>query len=280
MPSEPSDTNPAQRQRWNDQRWTEIWPRRERFTDTVTPQLLEIAALRPGEHILDIGSGGGKTAVEAGRRVLPQGTVVGADISAPLVALARERAAAVGASNVSFDVVDMQHDPVNGGPFDVALSQFGVMFFDDPVTAFANIAKHLRANGRLVFACWQEASRNPWAPAFAIPHLIAPVPPPAAGKSPTGPFALADPERTAGILRDAGFADVERTAFDVPVDLPEDAVVDDDHLAFMGVPDADLPEARRAIKDHLQQFRLDPLSPELFRYPIAFQIFEATRAER
>ena len=169
----------------------------------------------------------------------------------------------------------MQNEKVPGAPFDVAMSQFGVMFFDEPVTAFVNIARHLREDGRIGFACWQAAERNPWFFALALAPFLQPMPPPAEGKSPTGPFALADPERTAGILGEAGFADIRRTAIEFTVDLPEDVIVDDEQLAFMGVADSDMPAARRAMDEHMAQFRL---SPEVSRFPLALQIFEARRA--
>src|SRR5258706_356465 len=101
-----------------------------------------------------------------------------------------------------------------------------------------------------------------------------PMPRPAEGKSPTGPFGLADAERTAGILRDAGFSDIRRTAIEFTVDLPEDAIVDDEQLRFMGVAESDMYAARRAMDGHMAQFRLNP---EVSRFPLAFQIFEARR---
>ena len=91
MPDE-RETNEAERRRWNDARWTAVWPKRERLTDAVTAYVLDAAALQPGERVLDVGSGGGKTSIAAARAVGPTGAVVGADISTPLRALAERRA--------------------------------------------------------------------------------------------------------------------------------------------------------------------------------------------
>jgi SAM-dependent methyltransferase len=267
--------NAGERRRWNDERWTSVWPRRERFTDAVTPRLLDALALTPGERVLDIGCGGGKATIEASRRVGPQGSAIGADLSVPLVELARRRAREAAADNVTFQVVDMQQDTVPGRPFDAAMSQFGVMFFEEPVTAFVNIARHLRVDGRVVFACWQSIDRNPWFVASALAPFLPPVAPPAEGKSPTGPFALADPDRTTGIMRDAGFSAIRRTPIELTVDLPEDSIIDDDQLEFMGVSERDMPAARRAVDEHMSPFRQ---SAEISRFPLSFQIFEARLA--
>ncbi len=267
------ETNEAERRRWNDERWAAVWPKRERLTDAVTAFVLEAAALRPGERVLDVGCGGGKTSLAAARAVGGDGAVVGADLSAPLRALAARRAAEASVDNASFYVVDMQTDMVEGRPFDVALSQFGVMFFDEPVAAFSNIRAHLKPGGRLVFACWQADDKNPWVFATAITEFLPPPPTLAAGKSPTGPFALADPELTTAILGSAGFRDVRRTAHEIPVEAPHDAVVDDVQFELMGIPSERLPAARAAVAEHMQQFVVDA---ELSRFPLAFQIFEAT----
>jgi SAM-dependent methyltransferase len=265
--------NEVERQRWNDDVWTAVWPKRERFTDAVTASVLQAAALQPGERVLDVGSGGGKTSQAAGRLVGPEGAVVGADISVALCELATGRASDAGAANVTFRVVDMQTGALEGEAFDVAMSQFGVMFFDEPATAFANIRAHLKLGGRLVFACWQAIERNPWFFAPALAGLLPTPPPPAAGKSPTGPFQLADRERTSEMLRAAGFADVRSTEHNVDVDVPEDSVVDKAQLAFMGVPPERLEEAMAAVSDYMSQF---VVSPTVSRFPLAFQVFEAT----
>ena len=167
----------------------------------------------------------------------------------------------------------MQTDPVQGAPFDVAMSQFGVMFFDEPVTAFANIRAQLEPGGRLAFACWQSADRNPWFFSVAIAEFVPPPPEPPPGKSPTGPFALADPVRTAGILEAAGFVEIVRTEHDIEIDAPEDSVVDDDQLAFIGIPEDELPAAEAALHAHMQQFRLES---GLCRFPLRFQLFRAS----
>ena len=266
-------TNEVERQRWNDERWASLWPKRERLTDAVSAFVLDAAALSPGERVLDVGCGGGKTALAAGLAVGAKGAVIGADISVPLTELATRRAAEAGATNVEFRVLDMQTDTVGGQAFDVALSQFGVMFFDDPITAFGNVRAHLRPGGRIAFACWQAGERNPWFFAPAIAELLPPPPAPAPGKAPTGPFALADAERTSGILRSAGFGDVRCTAHEFAIEAPQDSVVDEAQLAFMGVPPDKLAAAQVLVAEHMGQFAL---SPTLSRFPLAFQVFQAT----
>ena len=270
---DPMDANEAERRRWNDEGWTAMWPKRERFTDAVTPLLVDALALRPGERVLEVGSGGGKAAQAAARKVGPEGAVVGADISAALSALATTRATDGGVHNVTFHVVDMQTDHVPGAPFDAAMSQFGVMFFSDPVAAFANVRAHLRSGGRLAFACWQSVDRNPWFFGLALAGIAPPPPPPAPGQSPTGPFTLADPAHVTGILASAGFEDADVRPHRLELELPEDSVVDDAQLRFIGIAPERMDEARAAVDAHMLQFRLPS---GLNRFPLAFQIVTAT----
>ncbi len=275
IPVEPTiETNEIERRRWNDERRAGIWPKRERLTDEVTAFLLGAAAPKPDERVLDVGCGGGRTSLAAAAAVGAGGAVVGADISAPLLALAAERAREAGVANVSFQLVDMQADTVLGGPFELAISQFGVMFFDEPVTAFRNIRAQLRPGGRLAFASWQGTDRNPWFFGLAVNEFVPAPPEPAPGKSPTGPFSLADPERTTAILTSAGFQNVRRVAHELTVDAPHDAVVDDVQLELLGIPADELPAARAATAEYMQRFVVDA---ELSRFPLAFQIFEAVR---
>lgn len=267
-----AEPNETERRRWNDEEWAASWPKRERLTDEVTGHLLAASALRPGERVLDIGSGGGKAALAAAQAVGPEGVVIGADVSAPLAELAVQRARAADVGHVAFHVVDVQTDPIAGGPFDVAMSQFGVMFFDEPAVAFGNIRAHLEPGGRLAFACWQSLERNPWFYAAAVADFVPPPPKPPPGKSPTGPFALADAERTTNMLVAAGFTDVRRATHEITVDTPADSVVDDSLLRFMGIPADLLPAAQAAVATHMRQFEL---GSGLSRFPLAFQIFQA-----
>jgi SAM-dependent methyltransferase len=268
-----NDANAAERRRWNDESWVAAWPRREAMTDSVSPFLLEALAPTAGERVLDVGSGGGKTTIAAAKLVGPAGSATGADISAGLVDLAERRAADAGVKNVSFAVADMQRDTVAGAPFDAVMSQFGVMFFDEPETAFTNIHAHLAPGGRLVFACWQTMERNPWFVGTALAGLAPPPPAPGPGKSPTGPFALGDAERTQGILEAAGFRNVRRIPHDLLPEVPQDSLFDDAQLHRMGVPEDKLDAARAAMNAHLARFES---GPGLVKLPLAFQIFDAT----
>lgn len=264
-------SNEAERRRWNDCAWAAAWPKRERLTTAVTDGLLSQARLRPGDAVLDIGTGGGVAALAAGR-IVGDGKVVGADISAPLIELARGRGEAQAATNVSFVVANLQDDTVPGGPFDAAISQFGVMFFDEPETAFANIRRQLVSGGRLGFACWQAPDLNPWFPGSALAGIAPPPPPPEPGKSPTHPFSLSDPGHTAQILEASGWREVSSTSHELVVTVDRDTIVDDEALGFFGVPSDALGAAWEAIDRQLAPItradgRIDA--------PLAFQIFTA-----
>jgi SAM-dependent methyltransferase len=266
------EVNAAERRHWNDAYWASVWPRREVMTSAVTDLLLKHLDLHPGERVLDVGSGGGTVTIAAAARVGPGGSVVGADISVPLVELSRGRAADQQVSNVSFCVADVQRDTVSGAPFDVAVSQFGVMFFDEPVTAFANIRRHLAPGGRLAFACWQARERNPWFVGPALAGFAPPPPPPAPGKSPTGPFAFSDPKRVAEILAGAGWKSPVRNAYELVATVDRDALTDRGQLRFLGVPEDALEDAERAVDEQLR-----PLQTADGRIdaPLAVQIFTA-----
>lgn len=181
-------------------RWQDIWR-------PFGAAMLDIAALQPREQVLDVGCGDGVTSVEAAGLVA-SGAVVGVDISAPMLDLARRRADAARVDNVEFLEADAQTHPFPAGAFDVVISRFGVTFFADPQAAFGNLARSLRPDGRLVFVCWQEPTKIEWAAVaigVAAAHLGLPdFGPPGA----PGPFAMADGTRLSRVVEAAGFHDV------------------------------------------------------------------------
>jgi len=194
---------------WNG-RPADIWAREaERFDSLLAPfgrRLLTAAALDPGERVLDVGCGNGAVSLEAARVVGGNGQVTGLDLSATMLKVARRRAKEQG---IAVDFVQGDAQTISfEQPFDIVVSRFGVMFFEDPETAFANLAKAARPGGRLCFVCWQEMFANEWiaVPAMAmVAHVGMPELPEAGAP---GPFALADPGRTRGILESAGWLEV------------------------------------------------------------------------
>jgi SAM-dependent methyltransferase len=153
------------------------------------------------DHVLDIGCGAGQTTRQAARTA-SAGSALGVDVSAAAVERARELAGAEGLGNVTFEHADGQIHGFPAARFDVAISRFGTMFFDDPVAAFANIRRTLRPGGRLVMMVWQAAERNEWEVAIRRSLDVA-----GASAGPD-PFSLADPPAVTEILHAAGFAGV------------------------------------------------------------------------
>ncbi len=152
------------------------------------------------EHVLDIGCGLGQTTCEAAR-LARAGSALGVDISEAAIERARELARAQGVRNVGFERADAQVHGFAPERFDLALSRFGTMFFDDPVAAFGNVGRALRPAGRLVMMVWQAAERNEWS--VAIREALA-----ADGPGGSEAFSLGDPAVVTGMLEAAGFGEV------------------------------------------------------------------------
>jgi ubiquinone/menaquinone biosynthesis C-methylase UbiE len=123
--------------------------------------LRRAAGVRPHDHVVDVGCGAGQTTRQAARTA-PAGSALGVDISAPAIGRARELARTEGLRNVTFEHANAQVYRFPQARFDLAISRFGTMFFDDPVAAFANIGRALRPAGRLVMMVWQAHERNEW----------------------------------------------------------------------------------------------------------------------
>lgn len=173
-----------------------------------------LAAARVGmfDRVLDIGCGAGQTTREAARAA-EKANVVGVDVSADVLEIARRRSAEAGLHNVTFDLADAQQHDFPAAGFDLCISRFGVMFFADPAAAFANIARAMRPGGRLAWMVWQGQEQNTWS--GAIRQALAPggTISADAGKA----FSLGDPAIATELLSTAGFASIDFAEVREPV---------------------------------------------------------------
>jgi SAM-dependent methyltransferase len=261
--------NDGQRQYFNDPKRVERWPTREPFTELAIAPLLAAANLKPAMAVADIGCGGGMTTVRASELVGPSGRVVGVDISPAMVALAHSRPHP---SSVTYLEADAQTDNLAGGPFDRIISQFGLMFFEDPVAAFVNLASHLKPGGSLHGVVWQEMEHN----LSFMAHRMA-----ARGftrhteggqTGQLGAFAFANRDVVDGYLVDAGFAPAtwERSTLIRPSLLDE--VVTRNTLLLAGIDESVVDEAYDAAVAELAPITHDGI----VACPLAIQVFSTT----
>lgn len=202
--------NQHQAEAWNgpeSAHWVDNADRYDRQIAAVSDALFASLALGPDDAVLDVGCGSGAVARRAAHVARH---VLGADISGPLVAVAVDRARAESLTNVEFVVADAQTHPFGEGAFDLVVSQFGLMFFDQPATAFANLRRCLASGGRIAFTCWQEMEANEWLSIVAgavAPHVALP----SLGGQAGGPgmFSLKDGSEVAALLDQAGFINVD-----------------------------------------------------------------------
>jgi SAM-dependent methyltransferase len=214
--------NAEQAEAWNGasgQHFIEQRERHERMRSRLTARLLAAAQIQDGDNVLDIGCGCGDTTILAARAT-PSGHALGADLSRIQLAEAGRLTAGAGVTNARFEAADAQVHPFPAGTFDVVLSNFGVMFFDDPGAAFANLRNALRRGGRLAFLCWRTREENPffttgYAEAAAVlGHRERP--------GPDAAFSLADPSRVGALLSGARFGGVEFAKADEPMLIGRD----------------------------------------------------------
>ncbi|MGX1882862.1 class I SAM-dependent methyltransferase [Streptomyces sp. NPDC055287] len=201
-----SIVNTQQAEAWNGYEGIH-WARNQDRWDAVNAgfnePLLAAAAIGGGDRVLDIGCGGGMTTRLAARQAR-SGRAMGLDLSAPLLERAREAAGRENLDNVHFQQGDAQACPFEPAVFDVAISRFGVMFFADPVAAFANIGRALRPGGRVAFVCAAEAEGNEWLRTLAELRDILPIGGFGATGGP-GMFSMADPATVRDVLSAAGY---------------------------------------------------------------------------
>jgi SAM-dependent methyltransferase len=209
-----SAPNAEQLAYWNGEAG-ERWARQDELMAAllapIAGALLDHADPAGCRRALDVGCGGGSQSLMLAERLGPDARVTGVDISGPLLGVARTRAAAAPADAAALDFLqaDAAHHAFEPGGFDLLFSRFGVMFFDQPAAAFANLHRAMAPGGRLAFVCWQSLQDNPWT-WLSVQAALRFVPPP----EPTdpeapGPFAFANPARIETVLMAAGFSDID-----------------------------------------------------------------------
>ncbi|MGK3982900.1 class I SAM-dependent methyltransferase [Sorangium sp. So ce136] len=260
--SEANQPNRDQAALWNEAGGP-IWVEMQEVLDAVLAPsgapLLEEGFPGEGGRVLDVGCGAGATALAMARRLGPTGRCLGVDISGPLVAAARARAAAEGLSSAAFVQADAQTHGFEPDHFDAVISRFGVMFFDDPAAAFANIRRAARRSAKLSFVAWRSPAENPFmttaarAAAPFLPNL--PVPAPDAPSQ----FAFADRDRVQRILDASGWTDVDIRPIDVPSGVAEkDLLAYVTRLGPVGLALRDADEPTRARTAEAVRAAFDP----------------------
>jgi len=212
--------NLEQAEHWNSGDEVGHWiARQDAYDRMLAPfaeMIVDAAAIHPGEHVLDIGCGCGAT-TRAVAQLVGTGVSVGIDLSGPMLERARADATAAGQTNTRFVQADAQVYEFGDELFDAVISRFGIMFFADPVRAFANIHGATRDGGRLAFVCWQPLIENEWllVPGGAIAQHV-PLPDLGSPNAP-GMFAFADPDRIRTTLTDAGWRDIDVASRHTPL---------------------------------------------------------------
>jgi SAM-dependent methyltransferase len=261
--------------------WATYHREYERLLGVFDSTLIGAGDVRSDDRILDIGCGTGATtralAAHAG-----DGSVLGLDLSGPMLTIARNAALRETIPNLEFVQGDAQVYPFVAASFDVAVSRMGCMFFGDPATAFANVRGALRPGGRLALTVWQEVAANQWL--TAIDHALGE----AAsgddvddGDEPTGyapgPFSLADPELCSSLLEGAGFVDVSVAALRIPLAF---GTVDDAQAFLETWIDDDLDDDGRArATATLHQLLVENATADGVLLPSASWLITARRAD-
>jgi SAM-dependent methyltransferase len=205
---------------WNGpggQHWTDRQQTQDILLAPVSDLLIDRAKAKAGDRIVDVGCGCGATTTALAQKVGPTGHVLGVDVSAPMLARARQIAPA--GLPVDFTLADATVYPFDPASFDLLASRFGVMFFAQPALSFANMRKALRRPARLTFACWRDPRDNPWlmAPLQAVYKHVPKLP--QLGPEDPGPFSFASEQRVNRILGEAGFLGIAMEPCNLSLDV-------------------------------------------------------------
>jgi ubiquinone/menaquinone biosynthesis C-methylase UbiE len=237
---------------WNDtagRAWVDRQESLDRLFEPFEKLLVEAVAKRKAQRVLDIGCGTGSTTLAIARQIGANGAAIGLDISEPMIALARERATRVSAPP-RFICADAQTHAFDDRGFDMVVSRFGVMFFDDSVRAFANLRRATSKGGALSAIVWRSREDNPFmtaaerAAAAFFPQMLA------RKSAEPGQFAFADQKRVQTILAKSGWTEIAIEPLDVACTLPKREL--DDYITRLGplgrlLPQLDAPKRAQVL---------------------------------
>jgi len=217
----------AQAAVWNGlagRNWIEMQESLDRLFKPFEDVLVEEVSLCHARRVLDVGCGPGTTTLAVARLPWVKGRSTGIDISEPMIGAARARAEREG-SPARFICANAQSYPFEPGSFDTIISRFGVMFFDDPIAAFANLRSAATDHTELRLVVWRSPAENHFmttaerAAAPLLPKL------PVRRPDEPGPFALSDDRRVRTILEESGWTQIELRPVDVDCTLPETELI-------------------------------------------------------
>ena len=212
------------RQQWQTaaESWHRWGPTLERWLGPATQQMLDLAAIRTGNRVLDVAAGAGGQTLAAAQRVGPSGHVLATDISPNILEYASQSAQAEGLTHIATRVSDGENLDVPPGTFDAVISRVGLIYFPDQQKALADMRRALKPSGRVAAIVYSTAENNKF---FSIPVAIirrrAQLPPPLPGQP--GPFSLGGPGVLQALLEQAGFRDVQTRTVLAPLRLPSAA---------------------------------------------------------
>ena len=216
MSFDPSAHRDASLQSWEEAAsgWTRQQAAMREFSAPVSHWMIDAIAPQPGERVLELAAGLGETGMLAAELVAPMGGVIVSDQAEAMLGGARERAVALGLSNVEFRVLNAEWIDLPVASVDAVLCRWGYMLMADPQAALLETRRVLRPGGRIALAVWDSIEQNPWAllPSRELIERGASTPP---APGTPGPFALGSLQRTTELLEQAGFADVRVQALDL-----------------------------------------------------------------
>jgi SAM-dependent methyltransferase len=249
---DPTRFKAQQKDEWNAaaEGWKKWWPTFERAAEHVSNRLVELAGIKPGDVVLDIATGNGEPAITAARRAAPGGRVVAIDQAPGMLAIARERAAALGISNIEFRESDAESLALSEAAFDAVVCRWGLMFLPDLSGALKGVRARMKSGARLATAVWSTADKVPMITlGTEAVRKLANLPPPPPNV--LDPLRLADTSILKGALEAAGFKDVaiERRQVEFEFDKPESLTQFRREIAapFRAVLERQTPEMREKI---------------------------------